>query len=91
MCDGDCREFKDKDCPFDKWHINEWSFRRCPKQYVTDDMTGWLRAYQMFKRGYLPNDKAGWLNQANKFIEIVEFIDIQLERYRSEMEKKAHG
>lgn len=86
MCDGDCREFKDKDCPFDKWHINEWSFRRCPKQYVTEDMTLWFNAFQMFKAGFLPN-AGGWLCQTQKFIEVVLFIDTQMKRYENEVAK----
>ena len=83
MCDGDCREFKDKDCPFDKWRIGEWKFRRCPKQYVTEDVGLWLTAYQMFKSGFLPN-KGGWLSQTQKFIEVILFIDIQMKRYETE-------
>lgn len=42
----------------------------------------------MFKAGYMPGDRPGWLRQANKLIEVVEFIELQLDRYRQEMEVK---
>lgn len=43
----------------------------------------------MYKNGFLPNAN-GWMQQSNKFIEVVEFIDLQLSNYRNELENK-HG
>lgn len=59
-------------------------FRRCPRTYVTESVEHWLRAYQMFKNGILPNT-GGWLNQTNKFIEIMTFIEGRVFIFNNEM------
>jgi hypothetical protein len=41
----------------------------------------------MYTRGFLPN-KQGWLQQSNKFIEIVSFIDLEIERHHKEQEER---
>lgn len=76
-CDPECKEYKDKDCFFDKWIIGEWKFRRCPKQYVTEDMSLWLHAYRMLKYGLLPAP-GGWLAQTNKFMLVMSLIENEL-------------
>ena len=43
-------------------------------------------AYKMYKSGFLVNGN-GWINQSNKYIEIMLFIDNQLDRYKRELEK----
>ena len=44
-------------------------------------------AYKMFKNGFLPNS-GGWLQQANKFNEVMQFIDNELELHKKEQEAK---
>jgi len=41
----------------------------------------------MYKNGFMPND-LGWLNESNKLIEIIGFIDIQIANYKKEVEAK---
>jgi hypothetical protein len=65
-------------------------FRRCPRVYVTGGSDYWLRSYQMFKKGMLPNF-GPWTYQTNKFIEIMTFIDGQILKFQKEMEPKSNG
>lgn len=37
----------------------------------------WLRAYTMFDKGILPNNK-GWAYQTNKYLEIMNFISTKI-------------
>ena len=46
-------------------------------------MGGWITAYEMFKMGFLPN-QGGWLNQSNKFIEVMQFINIKINEITKE-------
>lgn len=41
----------------------------------------------MFKNGFLP-EQGGWINQSNKFIEIVNFIDNKINIHNKEMSDK---
>ena len=88
-CDEECKEFKDKDCYFDKWTIADWKFRRCPKQYITENVDEWLLAYRMFKEGYLPNGGSkGWLHEVNKFVKVMTFIESQVLMYQKQREEE---
>lgn len=85
-CDSDCKEYKDKDYFFDKWEINGIKYKRCPLIYVTEDVSFWIKAYQMYKNGYLLNN-GGWASHSNKYIEIMIFIDNQMNKYQNEVNK----
>lgn len=41
----------------------------------------------MYKNGFLPNN-FGWMKQANKLIEIIGFIDIEIAKHNKESENK---
>jgi hypothetical protein len=41
----------------------------------------------MYEKGFLPNG-TGWMNQPNKFIEVMAFIDSELSKHQREMEQK---
>lgn len=94
VCDAECKEFIDTDCPFDKWEIEGlgpdevWKFRRCPKLFVTQSVELWFMAYRMFKRGYLPNGNAkGWLHESAKFVKVMLFIeDLTIRLQKEEQE-----
>ena len=43
----------------------------------------WIKAYSLFERGMLPS-MGGWLSQSNKFLEIMNFIDINLKESRKQ-------
>lgn len=84
-CDPECSEYKDRDHPIkERWQINEHKFNRCPLSYVEASDYFWLVAYKMFKNGFLPN-VGGWLNQGNKFIEAMIFIDEEVTKAKNEV------
>lgn len=41
----------------------------------------------MYKNGFLASN-GGWLDQSNKYIEIVTFIDAEITRHNKEAEEK---
>jgi hypothetical protein len=83
-CTAECREATDYG--FDRWQIGEMKFRKCPRLELTEDVSGWLYAYRMFKNGFLPN-AGGWLEQSNKFIEVMCFIEAKV----AEFQREANG
>lgn len=54
---------------------------------MTEDTDFWFKAYKMFKHGFLPN-KNGWLEQSNKLIEMITFIDGEITKHQKEVEEK---
>ncbi|MDP3790341.1 MAG: hypothetical protein Q8R48_08085 [Candidatus Omnitrophota bacterium] len=58
----------------DKWRIGDYNFQRCPVKEITLDISQYIRAYNFYKNGNLPN-AGGWLDQTAKFIDVVELID----------------
>lgn len=86
-CDAECSKYSNTDHPIkDRWTIDEYKFSRCPKIFVDDSVYYWIRTYNLFKNGILPND-GGWLRQANKFLEVMLFIDLKI----NENNLKSHG
>jgi hypothetical protein len=87
QCDKDCKEYADKDCPYDKWIIGDLKFRRCPLRSITENNSYWIKAYNLYKNGFLPVE-GGWLKQTNKFIEVMSFIETTLmEQEKQEAQK----
>ena len=79
-CDGECGDYRDKDHPIKgRWQIDEWKFSRCPLTYVSSSVYYWIYAYKLFCKGILPTEK-GWLNESNKYIEIMTFIDNEVKK-----------
>ena len=75
VCEKDCKEYEGRDHPLgEKWVIAGMGFKRCPLDVVDKAALWWIKAYQMSKMGILPNGTA-WLNETNKFIEIMCYID----------------
>ena len=87
-CDLECREYRDRDHPIPgRWQLGEWEFDKCPRTYVTENVEFWLKAYQMYKKGFLPSDPR-WIKNTNKLIEILGFIDIEIANHQQEVEAK---
>ena len=83
-CDEECEEYKDKDYPVpNRWVIDKYEFNRCPKSNIDQDAYTWIRAYNLYKSGVMPN-AGGWLDQTDKFISIMLFIDSKIESYKRE-------
>jgi hypothetical protein len=83
-CDEECADYTDKDHPIKKrWQIGDDYYNRCPHSTVPRETWYWLKAYQFFKQGILPTS-GGWLDQTNKFNEIMLFIDGQILKHKKE-------
>lgn len=84
-CDEECHEYKDKDYPIPgRWTIGGNEYNRCPKTYVTDDIYLWIKAYKFYLNGILPNNY-GWLNQTNKFNDMMIYIDNKVSEHKREI------
>lgn len=64
--------------------MGDWEFNRCPLTYVTENMQGWSISHKMYKKGFLPSS-GGWLQQSNKFLLVMTFIDQELSKHENEM------
>ena len=82
-CEAECEETKNKDYYFDRWEIDGVKYRRCPLQYVTQNMDFELMAYRMFKNGFLLENK-GWSEHSYKYISLMFFIDNIVNRLKKE-------
>lgn len=86
-CDAECEIYKDKDSPIPgHWQIREWKFQRCPLVYVDESIFWFIRAHGFLQHGILPNE-GGWLNQTNKFIQAMSYID----KIHGEIKEKERG
>lgn len=81
-----CNEFQkidhgyEKDSPIPgKWKIGDYSFNRCPLVIMDKRANWYITAYNFLKDGILPND-GGWLDQPNKFIEAMNFIESEINK-----------
>ena len=67
----------------DRWKIGEYVYQRCPKSTITTETWLWIRAYNFYKSGILPN-AGGWLDQTDKFNEVMLFIDNEIRKHEKE-------
>ena len=58
---------------FGRWQIGGYTFRRCPLKIIDSSYFWYIRAYNFMEKGILPRP-GGWLDQSNKFIEVITFI-----------------
>lgn len=85
VCDEEC---KGDDKPLKrKWTIDKYEFERCPKRYCDKNVSLIWKIYQHYLRGFLPNS-GGLLNQSNRYIELMSFIDNEIEKHKSEHGRK---
>ena len=70
------------------WHLDDWEFQRCPLKVVTQQSAEYIRAYNLFKTGFLPNS-GGWMEQSLKFLEAVEIIERELDRIQEKKIEEA--
>jgi len=69
------------------WKFEGKQYQGCPFKQVTDLSVNFLRAYNFYKNGFLPNT-GSWLEQPAKFIEAVEVIENELAEMRQEQIRK---
>lgn len=57
-----------------RWQIGDWYFNRCPVTMVTQQSKEFLRAYAMYKQGFLPNGR-GYLYETQKYLDAMTIIE----------------
>ena len=57
-----------------RWQIEGEAYSRCPVKLVNPMSYEYIRAYNFYKNGYLPNGK-GWLSESTKFIQAITVIE----------------
>jgi hypothetical protein len=65
------------------WKLDDWEFQRCPIKIITQQSIEYLKAYELFNRGFLPNP-GGWLEQPVKFIEAMNIISAEIAKMKKE-------
>ena len=62
-------------------------YRGCPFKIVTRESANFLRAFQFYKEGYLPN-AGGWIDQSAKMIDAFEVIEKELQSIETDRQKR---
>lgn len=75
-------------------HIGLDTYWKCPIRLVNSATWDFLKAYRLYKAGYLPSG-AGWMNESQKYTDAMIVIENEIDRIRNAEEanarKKAHG
>ena len=61
-----------------RWQVGDYVFQRCPIKEVGSDFFWYIKAYNFMEKGILPR-QGGWLDQSNKFIEAMVFIQGEIQ------------
>ena len=69
------------------WELYGEQYRGCPFKIVTRQSANFLRAFQFYKQGYLPNG-GNWIDQSAKMLDAVEVIEKELQAIDLEREKR---
>jgi len=69
------------------WELNGTEYRGCPFKIVTRQSANFLRAFQFYKEGYLPN-AGGWIDQSAKMIDAFEVIEKELQSIETDRQKR---
>ena len=60
----------------DWWDVGEFKLNRCPIKIVDCRVYEYIRAYNRYEKGYLPDD-GGWKDQSAKFNDAIDIIEKQ--------------
>jgi len=71
----------------DVWEIDGQEYRGCPFKIVTRQSADFIRAFNFYERGYLPNT-GGWLDQPAKLLDAFEVIARELKKIEAEKLRK---
>ena len=69
------------------WELYGEQYRGCPFKIVTRQSANFLRAFQFYKQGYLPNS-GSWVDQSAKMLDAFEVIEKELQAIELEREKR---
>ncbi len=88
VCVSAPAEYPTMDSPIpDRWQLDGWKFRRCPRALAGEDV-GWLiGAYNYMQLGILPR-AGGWVDQSNKFIQAMQITMQEINKISKE---EKHG
>lgn len=69
------------------WELNGEQYKGCPFKIVTRQSANFLRAFNFYERGYLPN-QGGWIEQSAKMLDAFEVIEKERRSIEIEKERK---
>lgn len=69
------------------WELHGKQYRGCPFKIVTRQSANFLRAFQFYRNGYLPNQGA-WIEQSAKMLDAFEVIDKEIQAIEIERNEK---
>jgi hypothetical protein len=69
------------------WELNGEQYKGCPFRIVTRQSANFIRAFNFYRQGYLPNPGA-WLEQSAKMLDAFEVIEKELQAIETERIRK---
>jgi len=69
------------------WELNGEHYKGCPFKIVTRQSANFLRAFNFYRQGYLPN-QGGWIEQSAKMLDAFEVIEKELQAIEIEKQRK---
>ena len=87
-----CLSGKKAQCEFEipgqeTWELNGEEYQGCPFKVVTRESADFIRAFNFYELGYLPNT-GGWLDQPAKMLDAFEVITKELKKIEDEKSRK---
>lgn len=87
-----CLSGKKDGCEFEipgqeTWELNGEEYQGCPFKIVTRQSADFIRAFNFYERGYLPNTGA-WLDQPAKMLDAFEVIARETRKIEAEKTRK---
>jgi len=87
-----CLSGKKAQCEFEipgqeTWELNGEEYQGCPFKIVTRQSADFIRAFNFYERGYLPNI-GGWIDQPAKMLDAFEIIVKELKQIEVEKTRK---
>jgi len=69
------------------WGLNGEEYQGCPFKIVTRQSADFIRAFNFYELGFLPN-AGGWLEQPAKMLDAFEVISKELKKMEAEKIRK---
>lgn len=70
------------DAGFDKWELDGWKSRICPRRLITTESSDWLRLFSLYKAGHLLVS-GGVLDQPAIYLHAMTLIDVLISQAQS--------
>jgi len=69
------------------WELNGEQYKGCPFKIVTRQSANFIRAFNFYSRGYLPN-RGAWIEQSAKMLDAFDLIEKELQAIKEEKERR---